>query len=205
MTRQRRTAPPPDCRDGGEHREAFASAYQALYVPVCGYVMRRVREPEDAADVIAETFLVLWRRFEEAPSGDELRPWVYGVARRAMANQRRTKLRQAAVATRLSADLAEARNHLEPVYDVEADSGLRVALDALSSSDREILRLVAWEGLSPKELAIALGTSQPAARVRLHRARRRLADALRQPPAVRADEHNRNHLSAVPWTTEGVS
>jgi RNA polymerase sigma-70 factor (ECF subfamily) len=122
-----------------------------------------------------------------------------------MANQRRAKMRQAAVARRLCADLTDARNQLEPVYDAEADSGVRVALDALSSSDREILLLVAWEGLSPKQLAIALDMSQPAARVRLHRARRRLADALKRPPGVRSGEPNRNHLSAVPWTTEGVS
>ena len=65
--------------------------------------------------------------------------------------------------------------------------------------------MTAWEGLSPKELAIALGMSQPAARVRLHRARRRLADALGRHRGVQAPEPNRNHLSAVPWTTEGVS
>lgn len=44
--------------------------------------------PKDAADAVAETFLVAWRRLPEVPSGEEARPWLYGVARRTLANQR---------------------------------------------------------------------------------------------------------------------
>src|SRR6059058_4934661 len=59
-------------------RERFEAAYRELYAPICGYTLRRVRDPEDAAEVIAETFVTLWRRFDRCPQGEQLRPWLYG-------------------------------------------------------------------------------------------------------------------------------
>jgi RNA polymerase sigma-70 factor (ECF subfamily) len=53
------------------------------------YALRRVDRPEDAADVVAETFLVAWRRLDDVPPGAQARLWLYGVARRQLANQRR--------------------------------------------------------------------------------------------------------------------
>jgi len=72
-----------------ERRERFEAIYRELYAPICGYTLRRVRDPEDAAEVIAETFVTLWRRFDRCPEGEQLRPWLFGVARRVIANQRR--------------------------------------------------------------------------------------------------------------------
>src|SRR5215469_2042030 len=87
----------------GSRRERFEAAYRELYAPICGYTLRRVREPEDAAEVIAETFATLWRRFDRCPQGDELRPWLFGVARRVIANQRRGERRRSALGERLVA------------------------------------------------------------------------------------------------------
>src|SRR3989442_7775755 len=78
----------------GARREGFEAAYRELYAPICGYALRRVHEPEDAAEVIAETFATLWRRFDRCPQGEELRPWLFGVARRVIANQRRGERRR---------------------------------------------------------------------------------------------------------------
>jgi len=157
-------------------RRRFEAAYRELYAPICGYTLRRVREPEDAAEVIAETFATLWRRFDRCPEGDELRPWLFGVARRVIANQRRGERRRSALGERLSA-------HVDPETTVahdESPSELARAFASLSDSDRELLSLVAWEGLTREELAIALGTNRAAVRLRLHRARKRLRDALPQ-------------------------
>src|SRR5438105_12227781 len=82
-------------------RQRFEAAYRELYQPICGYTLRRVRQPEDAAEVIAETFATLWRRLDSCPPGDELRPWLYGVARRVIANQRRGERRRSALGERL--------------------------------------------------------------------------------------------------------
>ena len=147
-------------------RRQFEAAYRELYAPICGYVLRRVREPEDAAEVIAETFATLWRRFDRCPQGDELRPWLFGVSRRVIANQRRGERRRTALGERLAANV-------EPDTTTVADdasSELARAFASLSESDRELLSLVAWEGLTREELAIALGTNRAAVRLRLHRA-----------------------------------
>ena len=157
-------------------RERFEAAYRELYEPICGYALRRVREPEDAAEVIAETFATLWRRFDRCPQGDELRPWLFGVARYVIANQRRGDRRRTALGERLAANLDPAARGQQD----DAPSELARAFASLSESDRELLSLVAWEGLTREELAVALGTSRAAVRLRLHRARRRLRDALPQ-------------------------
>jgi RNA polymerase sigma-70 factor, ECF subfamily len=165
-----------------ERRERFETAYSELYAPICGYVLRRVREPEDAAEVIAETFATLWRRFDSCPAGAELRPWLFGVARRVMANQRRGERRRTALGERLAASVDHAS--LEAIRPEEAGSELARAFATLSESDRELLSLVAWEGLTRDELAVALDTNRAVVRLRLHRARKRLRDAL-PPTAVR--------------------
>jgi RNA polymerase sigma-70 factor, ECF subfamily len=155
-------------------RQRFEAAYRELYAPLCGYALRRVREPEDAAEVIAETFATLWRRFDRCPQGDELRPWLFGVARRVIANQRRGERRRSALSERLAAN---AEPGATPHPD-ETPSELARAFASLSDSDRELLSLVAWEGLTREELAVALGTNRAVVRLRLHRARKRLRDAL---------------------------
>lgn len=159
-----------------ERRERFEAVYRELYEPICGYALRRVREPEDAADVIAETFATLWRRFDRCPQGDELRPWLFGVARRVNANQRRGERRRSALGERLAENLD--RSALERVDSPEHTGALARAFASLSEPDRELLSLVAWEGLTREELAVALGTSRAVARLRLHRARKRLRAAL---------------------------
>jgi RNA polymerase sigma-70 factor, ECF subfamily len=160
----------------GARRERFESVYRELYEPICGYALRRVREPEDAAEVIAETFATLWRRFDRCPQDAELRPWLFGVARRVIANQRRSERRRTALGERLAANT----DPTPTAHRDEAPSELARAFASLSDSDRELLSLVAWEGLTRNELAVALGTSTAVVRLRLHRARKRLREALPQ-------------------------
>ncbi len=159
-----------------ERRERFEAVYRDLYAPICGYTLRRVRDPEDAAEAIAETFATLWRRFDRCPPGSDLRPWLFGVARRVIANQRRGERRRSALGERLAASVDHAT--YETVRSEEATSELARAFASLSESDRELLSLVAWEGLTREELAVALGTSRAAIRLRLHRAGKRLRDVL---------------------------
>jgi RNA polymerase sigma factor (sigma-70 family) len=160
----------------------FEALYAEHYARVLGYVLRRTETADDAADVIAETFLVAWRRLDDAPTGDRARLWLYGVARRALANHRRGQRRRGQLAARLRDDLA-ARC---PIDQQSGEiTGLAVAFLSLPDGDREILALHGWEALDAGEIAIVLGCSRNAARIRLHRARRRLEAAMRaaQDPA----------------------
>ncbi|WP_034620665.1 RNA polymerase sigma factor [Cellulomonas sp. URHE0023] len=149
--------------------ERFTALFDATHRPLLAYAVRRVADPADAADVVAETFLVAWRRLDDVPTGDRARPWLFGVARRVLANLYRGEHRRHALADRLREDLSETApaERTEPT-DVE------IALGKLGDDDRELLRLVAWEDLARDEIAIVLGISRATVRLRLHRARQRL-------------------------------
>lgn len=150
----------------------FNRLYRVHGQAVLAYALRRVEEREDAADVVAETFLVAWRRLGDVPSGDGARLWLYGVARRVIANLRRSERRR----TRLGQRLAEALRTELATHPRPAGAAAEVlrAMAELGEEDRELLLLVSWEGLSPGEAAKVLELSSLAARSRLHRARRRL-------------------------------
>lgn len=161
---------PSDASQGTEARR-FRLIFDQQRRAVLAYVLRRVDDPEDAADAVAETFLVAWRRLDDVPRGNGARPWLLGVARRVLANQRRGARRHIGLADRLGRELA---TQIPAVADTsETDLLVRRALASLSDDDREILLLAGWEGLSPAEIAVAAGLSSVAARSRLHRARRR--------------------------------
>lgn len=156
-------------------RRRFEALYAEHRAFVLGYVLRRADSTHDAADVIAETFLIAWRRLDDAPTGAGARLWLYGVARRVLANHRRGERRRSQLAERLRGELA-ARDALEPPLGQLAE--LAAAFGSLADGDREVLALEAWEGLSAGEVAAVLGCSRNAARIRLHRARRRLRAAI---------------------------
>ncbi|WP_336029039.1 RNA polymerase sigma factor [Geodermatophilus sp. FMUSA9-8] len=153
--------------------DAFAAMYRAHHAAVCRYVARRLGPADDAEvrDVAAEVFTTAWRRRSAVPP--EPLPWLYGVARRVLANERRGSQRRRRLADRL---LTQAP---EPTSPVDADRPLVLdALARLSPTDREVLALAAWEELGPAEIAVVLRCSRSAAAMRLHRARVRLREAM---------------------------
>jgi RNA polymerase sigma-70 factor (ECF subfamily) len=139
--------------------------------------MRRAPDPQDAADLLADVYLVAWRRRDCLPPDDEQRPWLFGVARKLLANHRRRIDRAEGVTDALATELARAV--LPPDPDGHS-AVLRAALATLGEDDRELLMLAAWEGLTPAEIAIATGRAAGTVRVRLHRARARLRQALQE-------------------------
>jgi RNA polymerase sigma-70 factor, ECF subfamily len=146
----------------------FEQLFRANYGRVLAYARRR--GSSDAEDVAAETFLIAWRRLDAVPR-DEL-PWLLGVARRVVANQRRRSTTQQRVA-------AVDKPAVSAEFDGGLDPALTRALLQLSQTDRELLTLVAWDGVTAAEAGRVLGMSSVGARVRLHRARRRLEGLLR--------------------------
>ena len=154
------------------HQERFRHVYADHFDRVLGYALRRVARPEDAADVVAETFLVAWRRLGDVPEEPRTRLWLYAVARRVLANQRRGDRRRTALGERLGAELATC----VPDHAVAVADRLRYAdaLERLPERDREVMLLHLWEGLEPCEIAEVLGISAMASRTRLTRSRARL-------------------------------
>jgi RNA polymerase sigma-70 factor (ECF subfamily) len=158
----------------GSRRDRFEQLYEENYHRVLGYARRRA-EPDEAADVVAETFLVTWRRLDEVPDGDAARLWLYGTARRVLANQRRSRRRRERLAERVRSQVVHETEPGPADTDLEAAAA---ALARLRPDDRELLGLMAWEGLDAGEIAQVFGCSRNAARIRLHRARRRFAREL---------------------------
>jgi RNA polymerase sigma-70 factor (ECF subfamily) len=161
--------------------ERFRIVYDACYAPVLRYAFRRV--PADAVeDITSEVFVVAWRRRSELPP--EPLPWLYGVARKTIANYERGRRRRGQLDDQLQRNAAAAHSS-----DASVVEGMHItwALRQLSERDREVLRLTAWEGLDIRSTAVVLECSAPTASVRLHRARRRLQRLLQSADAPRGD------------------
>jgi RNA polymerase sigma-70 factor (ECF subfamily) len=170
--------------------ERFRDLYEANYARILGYALRRTASAEDAADVVADTFATAWRKFDEMPSGNapkhktldspaigEATLWLYGVARRILANHRRKEANRSAVIGRLACEYEEAV-WFDPLPAVGAQSLLAEAWGALRREDRDLLGLVAWEALNTEQIAAVIGCPRSVAKVRIHRARRRFAKEL---------------------------
>ncbi|MFC7532652.1 RNA polymerase sigma factor [Actinoplanes sp. GCM10030250] len=160
---------------GTELEDHFRRVYAGNVEAILAYAVRRVEQPEDAADVVAEVFLVAWRRSRELPPDDEVRLWLYGVARRVLANHHRGGVRRERLGERLRQRLTAVTGG-DPAGEVPERLAVRAALARLPQPDREVLMLTAWEGLQPREVAEVLGVSSAVVRTRLSRARARLRE-----------------------------
>jgi RNA polymerase sigma factor (sigma-70 family) len=168
----------------GDRAEAFRRLYRTHYQALSAYARRRL-DLHDADDAVAETFLVAWRRLEDVPEGELALPWLYGVARRVVSEDRRSGRRRGRLIGRLSEGTRAADDHLhEATGRIDEQLAVESALSKLRPRDRELLRLAEWEDLSPVELARVFDCSTNAVAIRLHRAHRRFGQALR---SVEAD------------------
>lgn len=155
-----------------ERRARFESLVAEVHEPLDRYLRRRA-SAHDADDVMGEVLLTLWRRLDAIPHPIPL-PWCYGVARRALANHRRSDWRRLRLVEKL-----EQQPRPPPAVDDDHPE-LAAALDALSPADLEIITLWAWERLEPREIAVVLDTTANAVSLRLARAKKRLADEIRR-------------------------
>jgi RNA polymerase sigma factor (sigma-70 family) len=187
-----------DPTDPTDLADRFRHVYAAHLNAILGYAVRRVPAPEDAADVVAETFLIAWRRCSEVPQGDDARLWLYGVARRVLANHIRGAGRRSRLGERLRTELADQVTFPDPAEEVVQVRVVREAMSRLNESDREVLELTAWEQLAPREIALALGLAPDVIRARLSRARARLREQLSDDLTVNGHDPGRaGHLQGV--------
>jgi RNA polymerase sigma-70 factor, ECF subfamily len=176
-----------------DERDRFERIYRENFRAVLRFAATRI-DPERAKDVAAETFLVAWRRLDDVPA--EARPWLFGVARKVIAGQFRSETRLEALARRMEA--TQSRDaELADLAGLLADRDeVLAAFASLGERDREVLRLVAWDGLQTVDAAAVLGVTRLAFAVRLHRARRRLEQAFEPEPLSSAPQKPRRHADA---------
>ena len=154
-------------------RQRFEGLFLREADRVLRYATHRVGQ-QYAEDVVAETFAVAWRRLEDIPQ--DACPWLLGVARKVIANDRRSRQR----ADQALAEIAQAvpRPAGDFTGTVDRQRDLVAALRSLAPADREAVMLVTWDDLTQAQAATVLGCSTTALAVRLHRARRRLRRSL---------------------------
>lgn len=153
--------------------DRFEQLYRDHYAELLRYAARRV-DLDTAREVVAETFVVAWRRFAEIPA-DAARAWLYGVARNVLRNELRSEVRRGRLSDRVQALTPPTALRTEDAAEQIVDRDEVLALLArLPASSREVLELIEWDGLELAEAATVLGCSTATLRVRLHRARRRL-------------------------------
>jgi RNA polymerase sigma-70 factor (ECF subfamily) len=158
--------------------DEFRRIFDACYPRLTAYARRRV-DVSTADDVVADTFLVAWRRRAEFLAIDHQLPWLYTVAANQLRNQQRSSDRHLRLVAKAGGEPAEPTAGADAGIAVEPDvERLRQALETLSFDDQEVLRLITWEELSYAETAAALECSTDAVAQRLRRARQRLAKAL---------------------------
>jgi RNA polymerase sigma-70 factor, ECF subfamily len=158
----------------GDEERAFNALFESSYPQLRRFVMRRVENRAAAEDVLAETFAIAWRRRER--DRDSALPWLFGICHNVIANHRRAVKRR----SRLLNRLASSRTDLgrDPAESLAERTEIGRAFAELNDSQREVLRLIAWDELSASEAAAVLGCTPAAFRVRLHRARSELAKHL---------------------------
>ena len=154
----------------------FTQLFRVHYGTVYSYALRRA-DHAIAEEVASETLAIAWRRVHEMPAdATSARPWLLAVARRVLANIDRSSRRAARLSARIETQPPTAA---PDVADTIADRHrIFGALSHLSERDQEAMKLIGWDGLTVGEAAVVLGCSPGALKVRLHRARRQIHQAL---------------------------
>lgn len=163
----------------------FTQAYRTHYAAVLRYVLRRTDDAESAQDVAAEVFAASWRRRDTwlgLPAAEQLM-FLYRTAYLTVQNANRSRTRLARLVQRAQRDPLTApvprADEDETAHEVMHRAAAAQAYASLSAADREVLALVAWEGLAAREVAAVLGLrTVDAAHSRIHRARKNLERAL---------------------------
>lgn len=158
-----------------EPADRFRRLFEANHRPLLLYALRRTSTDGDAEDAVAETYAIAWRRLSRLPEGEGELPWLYAICRRVLANQRRGGQRRQRLLERIGSTSTAAATGTG-----DATGPVMQALSSLRPDDQEILRLVAWEDLSHRDIGIALGITSNAVAIRLYRARQRLLAALQE-------------------------
>jgi len=187
--------------DGESRASQFEAMFRAGYPRVLAYALRRTKDRGSAEEVASETFLIAWRRFDAVP--EEPLPWLLGTARRVLANQRRSLRRRSPNGPSASMDPDDVpQPGFLPLERIAEKEAFAAAFAALGDRDREVLSLIAWDGLEVGEAAKVMECTAPLFSVRLHRARRRLLKELEASGHSLGEAGKRSPLGERPGISE---
>jgi RNA polymerase sigma-70 factor (ECF subfamily) len=153
---------------------ALEALIDRVYEPTRRYALRRA-SPDEAEDAVSETMLLLWQQPERIPKDSEV-GWSIGVCRKVLANMRRKRVRRESLLGRFVTQLLP----VAPAPVISREPEITAALSALPERDREALLLAVWDELPAREVGRVLGVSANAAAIRIHRAKRRMRELLKE-------------------------
>lgn len=156
-----------------DQERRFRLLYEQHQPDVLAYFLRRL-DREDAVEATADVFLTTWRRIDDVPVGDDIRPWLFGVAHNVLSNRTRSTRRWRRLIARLGRIGTTEPPWLPEMVVVRQaeDDAVLTALATLPAREREVLRLRLWEEAGYEEIAAVVGCSR-------HAAEQRYAKALR--------------------------
>ena len=157
--------------------EKFEALYAANAQDLISYVLRRVQNSHEAAEIVAEAMVAVWRRLDDVPEGGDARLWLFGVVRNVMNNSRRSSRRQKRLIEKISA-LIEPAADGEIVLRDSRTSEVQEAMNQLRPIEAEVIRLNMWEELTPAQIAVHLQLLPETVRTHLHRGKLKLRDLL---------------------------
>jgi RNA polymerase sigma factor (sigma-70 family) len=165
--------PPTIAKTSPVTADQFRSLHDHTARELLAYLLRRTANPDDAADCLAETFLIAWAKRDQIPAEEgQARPWLFGVARNVLRRTRETTQNGSTAAAALARELSR------PPASAAIETPMTLALAQLSPLDREIIEMLAWDGLTPREVATILELTPNVVRIRSHRARLKLREHL---------------------------
>lgn len=157
----------------------FRQIFDETYPQLVAYARRRTASDADADDVVAEAYATAWRRWSELEADRQPLPWLYAVAGNVLRNHWRSTKRRLRLVDHIE---AQPQPSSPPNPADRQGAELREAMEQLADDDREVLTLMAWEGLTHAEIGEVLGCSANAVGIRIHRARHRLEAILDSHP-----------------------
>jgi len=165
-------------------RTRVSAAIEETSPHLLDYFSRRVSPVEDAADLLGDTLLVVWRKAASMPADEtEARMWMFGIARKVLSTHWRGSRRRNALSARLRAHIATQAttsgvDGRASTSDGDLHEQIRASVRGLSLLDREIIMLVHWEGFSLEEAASIMNMKPATVRSRHLRARAHLKEML---------------------------
>jgi RNA polymerase sigma-70 factor (ECF subfamily) len=152
--------------------DEFSRRFSEFVVPISRFVSRRI-DRQDVDEIVNDVFAIAWRKNSAVAEGEEL-PWLYRIATNLISNHRRKNARSIRFFAQILAPDASPSAESIAIADIH----LSRAWASLSPTLREVLALVAVDGLSVTEVAHVLAVTPNAVSVRLNRARAQLREAL---------------------------
>ncbi len=173
-----------DSNNAQSSEDRFRLLYETTFNSVSNYISRRVFDDTLRSEIISEVYVTAWKNIDKIPLSPEDKLWLFGVARNTVLVKFRSESRKVRLLDKLRSNTPYDTFQDNSSYNGKATQMdpevkiVRTFLDSLKEKDRELVRLIMWDDLNYSEASQLLGCTLNAARIRMHRIKRRLAKQL---------------------------